>query len=224
LVPGPTRGYGGATRTTIQDGRGSQRYVGINSSPRCDELPSRLAFLGGVADELTTSGGVKAWGFYAARLARIAPWYQAALRFLSSAQTALYLAPSSLAKGGTARLLQARFQTAPRLNPIRLFHLLDRLDVQPVTSGRRHDIWGTAWELDLDHPVARYCPSSWTAGRGRKTDPAHRRTRYGLGLGRTTPRNARMTVRDLLRPYVLGLIYRSWIFAYPETGPCGLNR
>jgi hypothetical protein len=59
------------------------------------------------ADELTTRGDAKSLGFSGARLARIAPWYQARFDSFSPSDGLVPGAVVAIAKGGNLACLQA---------------------------------------------------------------------------------------------------------------------
>lgn len=166
------------------------------------------------ADQLATSGDANTIGFSAARLARIAPWYQA--RFDS------YLAPDGLvpgavvaiAKGGKLAYLQAiGFQDRAKTIPMRTDSIFWIASMsKPVTSVAAMVLVEDG-KLDLDAPVARYLPEIGDMRVvSEKTDPARAETDYGL-----EPPKRPMTVRDLLR-HTSGLIYPELDFAFPERG------
>lgn len=105
-------------------------------------IPIALCLLGAAfADELTTSGDAKSLGFSAARLARIAPWYQARFDSFPPSDGLVPGAVVAIAKGRQARLFASHRISGPRQDcpDEDEFHLLDRLDVQTGDQRRRHD-------------------------------------------------------------------------------------
>jgi hypothetical protein len=86
-------------------------------------IPIALCLLGpAFADELTTSGDAKSLGFSAARLARIAPWYQARFDSFPPSDGLVPGAVVAIAKDGKLAYLQAiGFQAAVLILPFRAF-------------------------------------------------------------------------------------------------------
>jgi CubicO group peptidase (beta-lactamase class C family) len=181
-------------------------------------LPIALCLLGAAfADELTTPGDAKNLGFSAARLARIAPWYQARFDSFSPSDGLVPGAVVAIAKGGKLAYLQAiGFQDRAKTIPMKTNSIFWIASMsKPVTSVAAMMLVDDG-KLDLDAPVARYLPEFQDVRVAfQKTDPATGETEYGLGLP-TRPKRP-MTVRDLLR-HTSGLIYPEMDFAYPERG------
>src|SRR5436190_12162620 len=174
------------------------------------------------ADELTTSSDAKSLGFSAARLARIAPWYQARFDSFSPPDGLVPGAVVAIAKGGKIAYLQAiGFQDRARTIPMQTNSIFWIASMsKPVTSVAAMILVDDG-KLDLDAPVARYLPE---IGEMRvafqNTDPATGETEYGTGLPQ--PPKRAMTVRDLLR-HTSGVIYPEMDFAYPERGLTDAN-
>jgi CubicO group peptidase (beta-lactamase class C family) len=181
-------------------------------------IPIALCLSGSAfADELTTPGDAKSLGFSAARLARIAPWYQALFDAFPPSDGLLPGAVVAIAKGGKLAYLQAigfqdRAKTvAMKTNSIFWIASMSK----PVTSVAAM-ILVDEGKLDLDAPVSQYLPELRDLRVAlQKTDPATGEADYGLGLPK--PPKRPMTVRDLLR-HTSGLIYPELDFAYPERG------
>lgn len=177
---------------------------------------------GALADELTTPADAKAIGFSAARLARIAPWYQARFDTLSPSDGLVPGAVVAIARGGKLAYLQAiGFQDGARTIPMKTDSIFWIASMsKPVTSVAAMILVDDG-KLELDAPVSRYLPE---IGKMRvafqNTDPATGETEYGVGLPQS-PKRA-MTVRDLLR-HTSGLIYPEMDFAYPERGLADAN-
>jgi CubicO group peptidase (beta-lactamase class C family) len=169
------------------------------------------------ADELTTSGDAKSLGFSAARLARIAPWYQARFDAFPPSDGLVPGAVVAIAKGGKLAYLQAiGFQDRAKTIPMQTNSIFWIASMsKPVTSVAAMILVDDG-KLELDAPVAKYLPE---IGEMRvafeTTDPVTGRTEYGVGLPQRPKRP--MTVRDLLR-HTSGLIYPEMDFAYPERG------
>jgi CubicO group peptidase (beta-lactamase class C family) len=166
------------------------------------------------ADELATSGDAKAIGFSAARLARIAPWYQARFDSYPPSDGLLPGAVVAIAKDGKLAYLQAiGFQDRAKTIPMQTNSIFWIASMsKPVTSVAAM-ILVEDGKLDLDIPVARYLPEIGDMRVvSEKTDPAKAETDYGL-----EPPKRPMTVRDLLR-HTSGLIYPELDFAFPERG------
>jgi CubicO group peptidase (beta-lactamase class C family) len=171
------------------------------------------------ADELATSGEAKSGdaksvGFSAARLARIAPWYQARFDSFAPSDGLVPGAVVAIAKDGKLAFLQAiGFQDRAKTTPMQTNSIFWIASMsKPVTSVAAM-ILVEDGKLELDAPVASYLPE---VGDMRvvseKTDPATAETDYGL-----EPPKRPMTVRDLLR-HTSGLIYPELDFAFPERG------
>jgi CubicO group peptidase (beta-lactamase class C family) len=166
------------------------------------------------ADELAASGDAKSLGFSAARLARIAPWYQARFDSFSQPEGLLPGAVVAIAKGGKLAYLQAiGFQDRARTIPMQTDSIFWIASMsKPVTSVAAM-ILVEDGKLELDAPVARYLPEIGDMRVvSEKTDPAKAETDYGL-----EPQKRPMTVRDLLR-HTSGLVYPELDFAFPERG------
>src|SRR3954465_11367003 len=123
-------------------------------------VPIVICLLGTAsADELTISGDAKSVGFSAARLARIAPWYQARFDSFSPSDGLVPGAVVAIAKGGRLAYLQAiGFQDRAKTVPMKthsLFWLASR--PKPVTSVAAMMLVDDG-KLDLDAPVVRYLP------------------------------------------------------------------
>ena len=181
-------------------------------------IPIALCLLGAAfADELTTSGDAKSLGFSAARLARIAPWYQARFDSFSPSDGLVPGAVVAIAKGGKLAYLQAiGFQDRAKTIPMKTNSIFWIASMsKPVTSVAAMILVDDG-KLDLDAPVAKYLPEIGDMRvASEKTNPATGQTEYGLGLPERPKRP--MTVRDLLR-HTSGLIYPELDFAYPERG------
>jgi CubicO group peptidase (beta-lactamase class C family) len=181
-------------------------------------IPITLCLLGAAfADELTTSGDTKSLGFSAARLARIAPWYQARFDSFMRSDGLVPGAVVAIAKGGKLAYLQAiGFQDRAKTKPMKTNSIFWIASMsKPVTSVAAMILVADG-SLDLDAPVARYLPELQDMRVPfEKTDPATGDTEYGHGLPKRPKRP--MTVRDLLR-HTSGLINPELDFAYPERG------
>jgi CubicO group peptidase (beta-lactamase class C family) len=169
------------------------------------------------ADDLATVNDPQSLGFSAARLARIAPWYQA--RFDSLSEGLVPGAVVAIAKGGKLAYLQAiGFQDRAKTIPMKTNSIFWIASMsKPVTSVAAMILVDDG-KLDLDAPVAWYLPEVGDIRVAfEKTDRATGKTEYGLGLPK--PPKRPMTVRDLLR-HTSGLIYPypDMDFAYPERG------
>jgi CubicO group peptidase (beta-lactamase class C family) len=166
------------------------------------------------ADELTTPGEAKSLGFSAARLARIAPWYQARFDSFPPSDGLVPGAVVAIAKDGKLAHLQAiGFQDRAKTIPMKTNSIFWIASMsKPVTSVAAM-ILVDEGKLDLDAPVTRYLPELQDMRVAfQKIDPATGQTEYGLD-----PPKRPMTVRDLLR-HTSGLIYPEMTFAYPERG------
>jgi len=181
-------------------------------------IPIALCLLGAAfADELTTSGDAKSLGFSAARLARIAPWYQARFDSFPPSDGLVPGAVVAIAKGGKLAYLQAiGFQDRAKTIPMKTNSIFWIASMsKPVTSVAAMILVDDG-KLDLDAPVAKYLPEIGDMRvASEKTNPATGQTEYGLGLPERPKRP--MAVRDLLR-HTSGLIYPELDFAYPERG------
>jgi CubicO group peptidase (beta-lactamase class C family) len=169
------------------------------------------------ADELTTPSGSKNLGFSAARLARIAPWYQARFDAFAPPDGLVPGAVVAIAKNGKLAYLQAiGFQDRAKTVPMKTNSIFWIASMsKPVTSVAAMILVDES-KLELDAPVARYLPELGDMRVAyQKTDPATGRMAYGLGLPVRQKRP--MTIRDLLR-HTSGLIYPELDFAYPERG------
>jgi CubicO group peptidase (beta-lactamase class C family) len=170
-----------------------------------------------IADDLTTATNPEDLGFSIARLARIAPWYQARFDSFSPSDGLVPGAVVAIAKGGKLAYLQAiGFQDRAKTIPMKTNSIFWIASMsKPVTSVAAMILVDDG-KLDLDAPVARYLPELQDMRVAfQKTDPATGETEYGLGLPKRPKRP--MTVRDLLR-HTSGLIYPEMDFAYPERG------
>src|SRR6195952_3897454 len=150
----------------------------------------------------------------AARLARIAPWYQARFDSFSPPDGLVPGAVVAIAKDGKLAYLQAiGFQDRARTIPMKTNSIFWIASMsKPVTSVAAM-ILVEDGKLDLDAPVARYLPEIGDMRVvSEKTNPTTGGTEYGLD-----PPIRPMTVRDLLR-HTSGLIYPELDFAFPERG------
>lgn len=166
------------------------------------------------ADELTTPVDARSLGFSAARLARIAPWYQARFDSFAPSEGLVPGAVVAIAKGGKLAYLQAiGFQDRARTIPMKTDSIFWIASMsKPVTSVAAMILVGDG-KLDLDAAVARYLPELRDMQvASTRTDPA-----AAKGEWRLDPQKRPMTVRDLLR-HTSGLIYPELDFAYPERG------
>jgi CubicO group peptidase (beta-lactamase class C family) len=171
-----------------------------------------------IADDLTAAAKPEDLGFSDARLARIAPWYQARFDSFSPSDGLVPGAVVAIAKDGKLAYLQAiGFQDRAKTIPMKTNSIFWIASMsKPVTSVAAM-ILVDEGKLDLDAPVARYLPELQDMRVAfEKKDPATGQTEYGLGLPERPKRP--MTVRDLLR-HTSGLIYPEMDFAYPERGP-----
>jgi CubicO group peptidase (beta-lactamase class C family) len=164
------------------------------------------------ADESTTPADAKSVGFSAARLARIAPWYQARFDAFPPPEGLVPGAVVAIAKGGKLAYLQAigfqdRAKTVP-MKPDSIFWIASM--TKPVTSAAAMILVDDG-KLDLDAPVAKYLPDIGNMRiAAETTNPAP--TDDGL-----EPQKRPMTIRDLLR-HTSGVIYPELDFAFPERG------
>jgi len=191
------------------------RSVGMKLIASVWTIPIALCLLGAAfADELTTSGDAKSLGFSAARLARIAPWYQARFDSFSPSDGLVPGAVVAIAKGGKLAYLQAiGFQDRAKTIPMKTNSIFWIASMsKPVTSVAAMILVDDG-KLDLEAPVTRYLPELGDMLVAvEKTDPATGKTEHGLDLPKRP-----MTVRDLLR-HTSGLIYPELDFALPERG------
>jgi CubicO group peptidase (beta-lactamase class C family) len=178
-------------------------------------IPIALCLSGAAfADELTTPGDAKSLGFSAARLARIAPWYQARFDSFSPPEGLVPGAVVAIAKGGKLAYLQAiGFQDRAKTVPMKTDSIFWIASMsKPVTSVAAMILVDDG-KLDLDAPVARYLPEIGDMQVAvQKTDTATGKTDYGLDRPKRP-----MTIRDLLR-HTSGIIAPEMDFAYPERG------
>jgi CubicO group peptidase (beta-lactamase class C family) len=109
------------------------------------------------ADELATSGDAKSLGFSAARLARIAPWYQARFDSFPPSDGLVPGAVVAIAKGGKLAYLQAiGFQDRAKTVPMKADSIFWIASMsKPVTSVAAMILVDDG-KLDLDAPVAKY--------------------------------------------------------------------
>jgi len=181
-------------------------------------IPIALCLWGtAFADELTTPGDARSPGFSAARLARIAPWFEARFDAFPPSEGLLPGAVVAIAKDGRLAYLQAiGFRDRARTIPMKtdsIFWIASM--TKPVTSVAAMILVDDG-KLALDAPVAQYLPEFRDARVAyQEKDPATGQMAYGLGLPR--PPKRPMTVRDLLR-HTSGIIYPEMDFAYPERG------
>jgi CubicO group peptidase (beta-lactamase class C family) len=169
------------------------------------------------ADELTTLSDARSLGFSAARLARIAPWYQARFDGFSPSDGLVPGAVVAIAKDGKLAYLQAiGFQDRAKTIPMKTNSIFWIASMsKPVTSVAAMILVDDG-KLDLDAPVARYLPEfQEMLVPFQKMNPATGETEYGRGPAK--PPKRPMTVRDLLR-HTSGLIDPELDFAYPERG------
>jgi len=181
-------------------------------------IPIALCLLGAAcADELTRVGDAKSLGFSAARLARIAPWYQARFDAFSLPEGLVGGAVVAIAKGGMLAYLQAiGFQDRAKTIPMKtdsIFWIASM--TKPVTSVAAM-ILVDEGKLELDAPVSGYLPEFQDMRVAfQTTDPVTGTREYGFGLP-TRPIRP-MTVRDLLR-HTSGIVDPELDFAFPERG------
>jgi CubicO group peptidase (beta-lactamase class C family) len=171
------------------------------------------------ADDLATAGDAKSLGFSAARLVRIAPWYQARFEAFPPSEGLVPGAVVAIARGGKLAYLQAiGFQDRAKTIPMKTDSIFWIASMsKPVTSVAAM-ILVDEGKLDLDTAVARYLPEIGSMQVAfQRTDTATGKTEYGLD-----PPKRPMTVRDLLR-HTSGLIYPELDFAYPERGLADAN-
>src|SRR5260370_41331814 len=176
------------------------RAVGMKLIASMWAIPIGLCLLGvAFADELTTSGDANSLGFSAARLARIAPLYQARFDSFSPSDGVVPGAVVAIAKGGKLAYLQAiGFQDRAKTIPMKTNSIFWIASMsKPVTSVAAMILVDDG-KLDLDAPGARYLPELQDIRVAfQTTDPATGKTEYGLGLPKRPKRP--ITVRDLLR-------------------------
>ena len=108
------------------------------------------------ADELTVPGDARSLGFSAARLARIAPWYQARFDSFSPSDGLVPGAVVAIAKGGKLAYLQAiGFQDRAKTIPMKTNSIFWIASMsKPVTSAAAMILVDDG-KLDLDAPVTR---------------------------------------------------------------------
>ncbi|UFZ07299.1 beta-lactamase family protein [Bradyrhizobium ontarionense] len=183
--------------------------------PRLASALILLLSLAGPAasDDLAQVADPDPLGFSAARLARIAPWYQARFEAFPPSEGLVPGAVVVVAKAGKLAYLQAiGFQDRARTVPMQINSIFWIASMsKPVTSVAAMILVDDG-RLDLDAPVARYLPELAEMQVGVRRTDASGRTEYGL----EAPKRA-MTVRDLLR-HTSGLIYSELDFAYPAGG------
>ncbi len=170
-----------------------------------------------IADDLTTAANPEDLGFSTARLARIAPWYQARFDSFPPSDGLVPGAVVAIAKGGKLAYLQAiGFQDRAKTIPMKTNSIFWIASMsKPVTSVAAMILVDDG-KLDLDAPVARYLPElQEMLVPFQRMNPATGETEYGRGPPK--PPKRPMTVRDLLR-HTSGLIYPEMDFAYPERG------
>lgn len=182
---------------------------------RLSSMLTLLLSLAGPAasDDLAQVTDPEPLGFSAARLERIAPWYQARFEAFPPSEGLVPGAVVAIAKAGKLAYLQAiGFQDRARTIPMKINSIFWIASMsKPVTSVAAMILVDDG-RLDLDAPVARYLPEFAEMQVGiRRTDPTGR-TEYGLDAPKRP-----MTVRDLLR-HTSGLIYPELDFAYPAGG------
>jgi len=168
-----------------------------------------------LADDLTTPGDPKSLGLSAARLAQIAPWYQARFDSFSASDGLVPGAVVAIAKDGKLAYLQAiGFQDRAKTIPMKTDSIFWIASMsKPVTSVAAMMLVEDG-KLDLDAPVARYLPELQDMRVAvEKTNPATGKTEHGLD-----PAKRAMTVRDLLR-HTSGIIAPELDFAFPQGGP-----
>jgi CubicO group peptidase (beta-lactamase class C family) len=151
-----------------------------------------------VAGDLATVGNPESLGFSAARLQRIAPWYQARVD-----AGELPGAVVAIARNGKLAYLEAvGFQDNARTIPMKpdaIFWIASM--TKPVTSVAAMMLVEQG-KLDLDAPVSQYLPELKAMQVGvEKRDPATGRKE----IAREPPKRL-MTIRDLLR-HTSGLVY-----------------
>jgi CubicO group peptidase (beta-lactamase class C family) len=183
------------------------------------ELSSALVLLLSVAgpaasDDLALAGDPQPLGFSAARLARIAPWYQARFDSFPPSDGLVPGAVVAIAKDGKLAYLQAiGFQDRAKTIPMKTNSIFWIASMsKPVTSVAAM-ILVDEGKLDLDAPVAEYVSEigDMQVVSG-KTNPGTGKMDYGLD-----PPKRPMTVRDLLR-HTSGIVYPELDFAFPERG------
>ncbi|KJC36112.1 beta-lactamase [Bradyrhizobium sp. LTSP885] len=163
-----------------------------------------------LADDLAAPGDAKSLGFSAARLARIAPWYEARFASFPPSDGLLPGAVVAIAKGGKLAYLQAiGFQDRAKTVPMKtnsIFWIASM--TKPVTSVAAMILVDDG-KLELDASVGRYLPEL--------ADMRVATIDLATGKAGLDPPKRPMTVRDLLR-HTSGLIYPEMDFAYPERG------
>jgi CubicO group peptidase (beta-lactamase class C family) len=164
------------------------------------------------ADELTAPGDARSPGFSAARLARIAPWYQARFDSFSPSDGLVPGAVVAIAKDGRLAYLQAiGFQDRAKTVPMKTNSIFWIASMsKPVTSVAAMILVDDG-KLDLDAPVAKYVPEIGDMRvASEKTNPA-------TGNYELDPPQRPVMVRDLLR-HTSGIVYPELDFAFPERG------
>src|SRR3954463_5999331 len=163
------------------------------------QLSSALVLLlsvagGAAADDLALTANPEPLGFSAARLARIAPWYQARFDAFSASEGLVPGAVVAIARGGKLAYLQAiGFQDRAKTVPMKADSIFWIASMsKPVTSVAAMMLVEEG-RLELDAPVARYLPELQD-GWVRETDPVTGRTPFFPDAARRA-----ITVRDLLR-------------------------
>src|SRR3954467_575011 len=134
------------------------------------------------ADELTTPSGSNSLGFSAARLARIAPWYQARFDSHAPSDGLVPGAVIAIARDGKLAYLQAiGFQDRAKTVPMKTNSIFWIASMsKPVTSVATMMLVEDG-RLELDAPVSRYLPElQQMRVASRKTDPATGKTEYAL--------------------------------------------
>ena len=180
----------------------------------CAALAGFLRLGAALADDLTTPGDPKSLGFSVARLARIAPWYQARFDSFAPSEGLVPGAVVAIARDGKLAYLQAiGFQDRAKTIPMKTDSIFWIASMsKPVTSVGAMILVDDG-KLDLDAPVARYLPE---IGDMRvapdKTTPAATKMDNTRDLQKRP-----MTVRDLLR-HTSGIVYPELDHAFPERG------
>ncbi|MCA6124578.1 serine hydrolase [Bradyrhizobium sp. WSM 1704] len=162
------------------------------------------------SDDLAQAADPASLGFSAARLARIAPWYQARFDAFPPSDGLLPGAVVAIARDGKLAYLQAiGFQDRAKTVPMKtdsIFWIASM--TKPVTSVAAMILVDDG-KLDLDAPVAHYLPELENM-QVATID-------HDTGKPRLDPPKRPMTVRDLLR-HTSGVIDPEMYFAYPERG------
>ena len=147
------------------------------------------------ADDLTTSGDAKTIGFSAARLARIAPWYQARFYSFSPSEGLVPGAVVAIARGGKLAYLQAiGFQDRARTIVMKTDSIFWIASMsKPVTSVAAMMLVDDG-RLALGDPVSKYIPAFADVKVG--VDKVDADGKPALAL---EPLNRPITIEDLLR-------------------------